>query len=98
MMPNCTAGSARILRQLMFRARLDAHSAARELAIDARTMEGYVSGKPVPMPVVFRLMMLADMGPPPLAGEGVSRPSGVRPATHDRRASHSAAKPAKMRA
>jgi len=65
MMPNCRAGSARILRELMFRARLDAHSAARELALDERTMQGYVDGEPVPMPVVFALMMLADMGPAP---------------------------------
>jgi len=65
MMPNCRAGSARILRELMMRARLDTHSAARELAIDERAMRGYVEGKPVPMPVVFALMMLADMGPPP---------------------------------
>ena len=66
MMPNLRAGSARILRELMSRARLDAHSAARELAIDEQTMQGYADGKPVPMPVVFALMMLADMGPPPV--------------------------------
>ena len=65
MMPNCRVGSARILRDLMSRARLDARSAARELAIDVRTMKDYVDGRPVPMPVVFALMMLADMGPPP---------------------------------
>jgi len=88
MMPSCRTGSARILRELMFRARLDAHSAARELAIDEQTMRGYVSGNPVPMPIVFALMMLADMGPP-----------GVRPATNDdRRAPPSATKQAKMRA
>jgi hypothetical protein len=56
------------LRELMLRARPDARSAARELAIDEQTMQGYVSGQPVPMPVVFALMMLADMGPPPVAG------------------------------
>jgi len=49
----------------MSRARLDARSAARELAIDEQTMQGYASGEPVPMPVVFALMMLADMGPAP---------------------------------
>jgi hypothetical protein len=62
-------------------------------------MQGYVSGQPVPMPIVFALMMLADMGPPPAAGEGATHAPGVRPATNDdRRAPPSATKQAKMRA
>lgn len=62
--PDCHSTSdVRIVRQLMLRAGLDEHSAARELEIDALTMQGYASGAAVPRRIVFALMQLADMGP-----------------------------------
>ena len=61
--PSCRRGSARIVRELMLRAGLDERSAARALEIDRETMHGYASGREVPMPVVFTLLMLADIRP-----------------------------------
>jgi hypothetical protein len=57
-----TSSDVRIMRALILRAGLDEHSAARELEIDEMTMQGYVSGEPVPRCVVFALMRLADLG------------------------------------
>jgi hypothetical protein len=59
-----TSSNVRIVRALMLRAGLDERSAARELDIDERTMQGYASGAEIPRGVVFALMQLADMARP----------------------------------